>query len=202
MGPLRNSERRYGLVSIVLHWAAALAILAILATAAWIMAAPSEDAEGSRIQLHVWTGTSLYLVIAARLVWSWLERKPVLLSGSRSERLLARFVHAALLVLIALQLVTGPLGVWSGGWPVGAFEAFTVPSPFAAPQPWHDTIGVVHKYTGFVIMLLVALHLAGALKHALIDRDDTLARILGFNDRNPEVAGAASSDVARPPGAA
>jgi cytochrome b561 len=196
MAHLRNSDSRYGLVSIVLHWTAALAILAMLATAVGIMTAPDEEAEGARIQLHVWTGTSLYLVIAARIAWSWIERKPVVLSASPAERSLARVVHAALLVLIALQLVTGPLGVWSGGWPVAAFDLFEIPSPFAGPQSWHDAIGEVHELTGFAIAVLVGLHLAGALKHALIDRDDTLRRMLAVRRRGPDHADAASNEGA------
>jgi cytochrome b561 len=196
MAQLRNSECQFGLVSIVLHWAAAGAILAMLATAAAIMAAPSEEVEGARIQAHVWTGTSLYLIIAIRIVWSWLERRPVLLSASPTERSLARVVHAILLVLIALQLVTGPLGVWSGGWPVVAFDLFTIGSPFDGPQPWHDAIGEIHEYTGLAILFLVGLHVAGALKHALVDRDETLSRMLGMNRRPSEAGDSASADGA------
>jgi cytochrome b561 len=182
-------------VSIVLHWAAALAIVAMLATAVGIMTAPSEEVEGARIQFHVWTGTSLYLVIGARVVWSWLERKPGLLSASPTERSLARLVHAVLLVLIALQLVTGPLGVWSGGWPVGAFGMFTIASPFDRPQPWHDAIGEVHEYTGLAIAVLVGLHVAGALKHALVDRDGTLSRMLGLRFPDPIDATTGPDDI-------
>jgi cytochrome b561 len=185
MAQLRNSEHRYGAASIALHWAAALAIGAMLATAVGIMTAPNEEAEGARIQLHVWTGTSLYLILAARVLWSWLERKPVLIAASPAERSLARIVHAALLVLIALQLVTGPLGVWSGGWPIGAFGMFTIASPFDAPQPWHDAIGEIHEYTGLAIAGLVGLHVAGALKHALVDRDGTLSRMFGLRVKDP-----------------
>jgi cytochrome b561 len=36
----------------------------------------------------------------------------------------------------------------------------------------------VHKVTGYVLIGLIALHVAGALKHQLIDRDNLLARML------------------------
>jgi cytochrome b561 len=196
MAQLRNSDSRYGLILILLHWAAAAAIVALLATAVGIMTAPNEDVEGTRIQLHVWTGSLLYLVIGARILWSWIERKPALLSGSARERVLARFVHGALLTLIAVQLVTGPLAVWSGGWPVEAFDLFTIPSPFSGPQPWHDAIGEVHEYSGLAIFLLLSLHLAGVLKHALIDRDGTLSRMLGLRGGDRGAGDAAPHAVA------
>lgn len=179
----RNDDERYGAITVALHWLGAVSILAMLGTAAWIMAAPNEEIEGARIQLHAFVGATLYVIIALRIFWSWIERKPVLLSGTIAENSLARFVHSALLILIAFQLLTGPLNVWSGGWPVAAFNLFSVSTPFDGPQTWHDAIGELHRYSGFTIVLLLCVHLAGVLKHALIARDGTLSRMLAFKSR-------------------
>lgn len=184
----RNDERRYGVISVTLHWLGAFSILAMLATAVWMMAAPDEEVERSRIVLHASLGMMLYAIIAVRLAWSWFERKPDFLSGTALEKTFARVVHAAMLLLVALQLVTGPLNIWSGGWPIGAFGLFSIPSPFDGLRPWHDGIGELHRYSGFAIVLLVGMHLAGAFKHALITRDGTLSRMLGIGGQNAEPA--------------
>lgn len=196
MAQLRNSDRRYGAVSIGLHWAAALAIIAMLATAVGIMAAPNEEAEGARIQFHVWTGTALYLIIAARIVWSWLERKPDSLQGKPGLTAAARLVHVVLLLLVTAQLVTGPLNVWSGGWPVSAFGWFTMESPFDGPQDWHDPMGEFHSITGLVIAGLVTLHVLAALKHHFLDRDGTVLRMLGLYGEPDAESGIANGKAA------
>jgi cytochrome b561 len=36
----------------------------------------------------------------------------------------------------------------------------------------------LHKAIGYALIVLIALHVAGALKHQWIDRDNLLARIL------------------------
>jgi cytochrome b561 len=38
----------------------------------------------------------------------------------------------------------------------------------------------VHELLGFALLTLVTLHVVGALKHHLIDRDATLKRMLPF----------------------
>ena len=35
----------------------------------------------------------------------------------------------------------------------------------------------VHEILGIVILLIIVLHIAGALKHKFIDKDDTLKRM-------------------------
>lgn len=190
----RNDGARYGAVSVVMHWLGAIAIIAMLGTAGWIVAAPNEETEGGRIQLHAFVGATLYAIIAVRILWSWIERKPAPLSGTAAEKSLARFVHSALQILIAFQLVTGPLNVWSGGWPVAAFGLFSVPTPFNGPQTCYDAIGEMHRYSGFAIVLLLCLHLAGVLKHVLVARDGTFSRVLRLDGRTAKACFPSASE--------
>lgn len=199
MAQMRNDAARYGIVSITLHWLGALAILAMLATAGWIWNAQNDEVEGARIQLHASLGTLLYLVIAARILWSWIERKPDSLQDKPGLTAAARLVHVVLLLLVAAQLVTGPLNVWSGGWPVSAFGWFTIESPFDGPQGWHDPMGEFHSITGLVIAGLVTLHVLAALKHHFLDRDGTVLRMLGLYgepDAESRVANRKAADEA------
>ena len=74
--------------------------------------------------------------------------------------------------------------MWSGGWPIGVFDWFALPSPIGAnKQLWHDAIGDVHRFTGYVIAVFVLLHIAAAAKHHLLDGDRTLLRMLGRDSR-------------------
>jgi cytochrome b561 len=177
---LRNDRAGFGAITIWLHWMAAAIVLAMLFTAAGAMLASNEDAGTSWMLLHGAIGVLGWLVIAVRIVWHFLERRPAPLTDKPRLHRAARAVHLLLLLLIALQLLTGPLDVWTGGWAIRVFDWFAIPSPLGTtPGAWHDRIGDVHRYTGYAIALVLSIHVAGALKHALVDRDRTFSRMLG-----------------------
>lgn len=179
--PLRNDDHRYGAISITLHWAGAACVLLMLGTALWAAAASTDQIEGNRLRVHGSFGVLLFVIIGARILWHFVERRPAPLSVNPILRKSASVVHLALLILVGAQLVTGPVDVWSGGWPLGVFDWFAIPSPLGGrPTAWHDLIGDVHRITGFTIAALVSLHFAAALKHLLIDRDHTVQRMLGL----------------------
>ena len=41
----------------------------------------------------------------------------------------------------------------------------------------HGAFGAVHEYAGYVLFALLALHIAGALKHQFIDKQKQLQRM-------------------------
>jgi cytochrome b561 len=41
----------------------------------------------------------------------------------------------------------------------------------------HDVLGAVHAWFAYALYLLLALHLTGVLKHALLDRQSVLRRM-------------------------
>jgi cytochrome b561 len=49
----------------------------------------------------------------------------------------------------------------------------------AYSEAWRDAGQTAHRYLGYALMTLIVLHIAGALKHHFIDRDQTLKRMLG-----------------------
>ncbi len=191
----RNDELRYGRWSIRLHWLGAATIVAMLATAAAVWFAPDRPTAVSWLKIHGALGVLLYLLLVARIAWHFMQRQPAKLGRSAALNRVATLVHATLLVLIAAQLITGPIDIWSGGWPIDVFGLFGISSPFGpGVQPWHDEIGDIHRYTGYAIAALVALHIAAVAKHTLVDRDGTLGRMLGLLAPAPVVVIAPDAD--------
>lgn len=179
--PIQNTPAQYGGLAIALHWAAAAIILAMLATAIGSANAVGEEARIGLLKLHGSLGVIFYLILVVRVVSSLIQPRPVALEANRSLASVARGVHAALLGLIVVQLITGPLDVWSGGWPIAVFDLGAIPSPLGAGrQPWHELIGTVHAWSGLAIGGILLLHVGAALKHAIVDRDLVLPRMLGL----------------------
>ena len=46
------------------------------------------------------------------------------------------------------------------------------------PEPIHSIFGEAHEWLSYLLYLLFALHVAGALKHQLIDGEPELQRML------------------------
>src|SRR3546814_10716410 len=98
----------------------------------------------------------------------------------RWGRVLARGRH----ILVYVLMVGGPLLV---GAAASAGEAPPVPRYGVVPAPNlprplshgpSETLGNIHKLMVKSIYLILALHVLGALKHHLFDRDEVLHRML------------------------
>jgi len=94
------------------------------------------------------------------------------------ERWLSRLVKLSFYLLITLMVITGYLITTAGGETVDVFGWIHLPAVSRFSAAWVDTMGGIHRYASYVLMVLVVIHILGALKHHFIDRDDTLKRML------------------------
>ncbi|APE43831.1 cytochrome [Sulfitobacter alexandrii] len=183
--PLTNTQIRYGAVSKTFHWLTALLILTLIVLGLVAEALPYDtDAELARkawmFSLHKTLGVLVFAVALARILWALTQPKPGLLNADRrSESFLAELVHwllyGALVVVplsgwIAHAAASGFAPIW---WPFGQ-NLPLVPKSTAVEHAF----AAVHYFAGRVLIAAILLHVAGALKHHLIDRDGTLRRML------------------------
>lgn len=184
--PMTNTASLYGRVTIAFHWLGAATIIVMLYSATMMWLAGEDRAKFLPwVMFHASVGTLLWLVLAGRIVSHFSQIMPAKLSPQPWEHILANFVQNAMLALLALQLISGPLDVWSGGYPLSVFNLFAIPSPWSKPTAWHEGIGAFHGLCGRAVFILLMLHLGGVAKHLLVDRDQTLARMLGRARINP-----------------
>jgi cytochrome b561 len=172
---IRDTKNSYSLVSISLHWLGAL-ILAYL----WFSA---PDDHGGRVQVsdvdHIALGSGLGLFLLARIAWRMSSVSPDALSNNPMLNTVAKWVKALLLVDILLILTTGVLFVWFSGHTVSAFGVLPLPS-LTGPVPGlaGPMRGLHSLSTNLILPALVGLHVLGALKHLVIDRDGTFGRMI------------------------
>jgi cytochrome b561 len=84
--------------------------------------------------------------------------------------------HVALYALLLAQPLIGYLGSEFSGFPVKYFGV-TLPGWAGKNVVFKEWLSGAHLAVSWLILLAVALHVAGALKHALINRDGLLARM-------------------------
>ncbi len=82
------------------------------------------------------------------------------------------------LAAIVIVVVTGYLLPWSAGQPLDILGLLSIPPPFSMPHVVHEMLEEGHELAGDAFIPLLALHVLGALKHAVIDRDGVAQRIV------------------------
>jgi len=84
-----------------------------------------------------------------------------------------------LYLLLFVIMFSGYLISTADGRAIEVFGWFDVPATITSIPNQEDVAGLVHKFAAFLLIGLVVLHAAAALKHHFIDRDRTLLRIFG-----------------------
>jgi cytochrome b561 len=176
---LKDTPASYGAVSRINHWLGAAVVLALLAVGLYFEDMPRGDEKLYWVRLHISVGMVAFVFIAFRVLWRVAVRSPDPLPQAPALQNLTRAVHWVLLLAMVVLFVTGPIMVWSGGRAISVFNWFDLASPLGKMEALHEGLEGVHAVAGKVLLVVVALHVAAVLKHTLIDRGGSLARMLG-----------------------
>lgn len=175
-------SERYSTVAIWFHWTIAVLVIANLA----IGLLHESLLEGVRwaIPLHKSFGITVLVLTLGRVAWRLGHRPPPLPAAVAGwEKGAAHGVHWFLYALMLFMPLTGWM-LSSGGrkYPITWFGLVDVPYlPVSkATGAWAAN---AHGIFGWVMLALVALHVAAALRHHLVLRDRVLARMAPALDR-------------------
>ncbi len=180
----------YSRVAIWLHWIIALAIIGNLTGGLLfdtLKDNPSTKAMAfTMIGIHKSIGLTVLVLSIARLAWRLGHPAPPLPAHMTAlERFLARLTHIGFYALMLLMPLTGWAMVSTGKLPLHPLVYFgLVPVPYLpVPGSTHGLWNQSHALLGWLALGTLALHVAGALKHHYLDRDDVLARMLPLVSR-------------------
>lgn len=170
---------RYSRGAIAFHWIIA-ALIALNFIAAWVAEDLPPEQAAQIMGNHKAFGITILVLAVLRLVWRLTHRPPPRVQALRPwEVALAKVVHIAFYVL----MIAIPLAGWAmssiAARPVSFFGLFTVPMlPLGSDKAVGGLFHDLHENGATLLLVLLALHVAGALKHHFIDRDGTLRRML------------------------
>ena len=174
-----TSSERYTRTAVVLHWLIAACVFAQITLGWWMIGIPKSP-PGLRagwFNVHKSIGITLGLLILARLVWRLAHRPPTLPSFMpKWQRIAAKTNHALLYVCMITMPVTGYLGSSFTKYPI-IYWGMKLPHwGWDAPH-LKELMSLVHFTTIIVFMTLIAIHVAAALKHLLVERDGVFQRM-------------------------
>lgn len=175
--------QRYNAGARAIHWVGAAMIIALVFVGWCMSELPKDDPDRGFIYgLHKSVGLLTLMLLAARLVWLRLHPAPELPKAlTEKEMRLTKAIKSALYVLMFLVPVSGCVMSQAAGHPVGFFGLFELPTLIGENKDLAGFAHEMHELTAWGMLALVALHVAGAIKHRLLDRNgetDVLARML------------------------
>ncbi|SAK69462.1 cytochrome B561 [Caballeronia hypogeia] len=178
----RNGEadagsERYARPIIALHWLIAIAIIAMLCIGFYMVGLPRGlPFKSDLVNFHKSLGITVFLLVLLRILVRLAYGRPPLPPMRTWQRAAASITQALLYVGMIGMPLTGYLG--------SSFNKFgTKFWGIALPQwGWDDKHlrGIffgIHEYLAWIMAAFVILHVLGAMKHQLIDRDGLLRRM-------------------------
>ena len=175
---LRDGSATYGLLSRLNHWITAAAFLGALGLGLTMAYGGLAREEVSALMdWHKLLGIAVLLYGIWRVGWRIAEGFP---AAEKSMPLwqarTSKAVHIGLLAAIVAMPLSGVLMTVAGGRALDVWDVSLLPS--FGEIAWLDAAAsAIHAYAPWAVLVMLALHIGGALKHHFVDRDTTLARM-------------------------
>ncbi len=176
-----------------LHWLIALLIF-FLFPLAWVMGDLSGADKTQAYNLHKSLGITVLALMALRVLWRCFYAAPPLpFTMPKLERTAAKVGHVALYALLFALPLTGWAMISTSSRPSLLFGYIDFPLipwlgdlPVDAKKSYHEIFEGAHGLLANALMVLVAAHVAAAVRHAILLRDGIFSRMLPRFGRDSE----------------
>jgi len=176
---LKNTTHRWGAVAQLLHWLIVVLIIVQFTLALLAGDLPSGMKKLTLLARHKSFGITVLGLASMRLLWRWVNPTPPLPPTLKPyERKLARLTHTLLYVLLFAMPLSGWMMSSARGFPVSWFGFFQLPDLVPKNQSLYHALVTTHGTLALLLGAVIVLHVAAALKHHFVLKDDTLRRML------------------------
>ncbi|MEE2945571.1 MAG: cytochrome b/b6 domain-containing protein [Pseudomonadota bacterium] len=190
-----NSHANYGSIAKVFHWMTALLILSAFALGLIAQNLPFETNDQLSLKANVFSahktvGILAFFTAFFRILWAFTQTRPGLLNAdNKLEATAAETAHWLLYGSMLLVPLTG----WVHHASTTGFAPVWLPFGNNLPfVPKSETVAsftaTLHFLLVIVLGLTILAHIGGAMKHFVIDKDQTLQRMLPGRTPELEVA--------------
>ena len=181
MGLTTTAKSRYSYGAMIFHWIIAVAVIWNWRLAENAHHVSSEEA-GAIFADHKALGITILALTVGRILWRLTHKMPALPSNYATwEKVLARATHAIFYFLLIALPLAGWIANSLSGRSIDVFGLFTIPPlPVGQNGKLGSDIYSVHATAGSIMIYLIGLHILGALKHTLFNRDGGIFRMLPF----------------------
>ncbi len=184
-----GASQSYGSLAKLLHWITAALVFSMIALGLYMTQEGLELGERFQLyQLHKSIGVTVLAITVVRLIVRQINGVPALPAHIHGwERIAAHSAHGALYALLIAMTLTG--------WAMVSVAAFSVPTMLYGVIPWphipflaalstedkkaaEAVFQQTHEIFAYSLAVLIGVHVAAALRHALILKDGVMSRML------------------------
>ncbi len=169
---------QYGITAKIFHWTIA-ALLIVQYLIGWLMPDIHRGMQpGAAMTFHVSSGMLILMLIVLRFLWRLTH--PVAPESSLPDwqRVSSELVHWMLYVMVLATTITGWLFASFRGWSLSFFYLFPLPMLASDNAAAGKAIDGLHQAAEWLLLALIAIHVAAALAHIFIYRDRIMQRML------------------------
>lgn len=172
---MSENVERYDRVQVVLHWLIAVAIFFMIGLGLYMVGLPKqselppgeESVRAFYFLLHKSMGLTLAMLIVLRLGWRLSHKAPPLPDSiSKWQQRAAGAVHVALYGLMLAMPLSGYMQSMFSKYDTKLW-GLTLPRLAEADAGMRENFTAVHEVLAFVLIALLVVHVAAAVKHRL-----------------------------------
>ena len=177
----KSDATRWGSVAKAFHWTIAVLVIGLLVGGLTMTDMKVSPEKFKLYALHKSIGITVLALMLLRFAWRGIDPRPQDVAGMAP---IVAFAAHAVHRLLYVALIAMPISGWvynsASNFPLQWFGLVQLPAIVAPDKGLKELAHEVHEVLAWTIIALLLAHIAGALKHHFIDRDDTLRRMLPF----------------------
>lgn len=179
---IRNTVTHWGAPAKLLHWLVVFFIIGQYVLANIAEDLPLGMEKISVLARHKSVGITILALAVLRVLWRFANPTPQLPTNTTPwQRRLAQGTHVLLYGIIFAMPLSGWAMSSAKNYPVSWFGVIQLPDFVTPSESLFSTLKETHEALATALLVLAALHVAGALKHQFIDKDGVLRRMLHFH---------------------
>ena len=194
-----QNNARYTKTAVLLHWLIAICIFGMFALGWYMSDLPKEAPKQMAYDLFDWgiytwqlgeevsprtfyfnlhksLGVTIFALIIIRILWKVTHKPPAMLTSYKAwERKLATGTHHLLYLLMVALPLSGIIMATYSKYGIKWFGLDFIKG--LDNTPMRELFKEMHEIIGVIILVVIIVHILGALKHKFIDKDETLKRM-------------------------
>ena len=177
---MKKNFQRYNGLARLFHWGMGALIFGLLIAGYLMTELPVSPLKFQVYGIHKSLGILILALAVLRLAWRFFATHPAPLSSHAYwEQFLSKTIHIVLYISFFVMPLSGWVMSSAGDYSISFFGMFDLPPITPKNEAIFEVSKGIHMTSALLLVGAIGLHVAGALKHWLIDRDETLYRIGG-----------------------
>ena len=174
-----HASTHYTRTAKSLHWLMALVIFGLLGLGFYMSDLPLSPQKLKLYSWHKWAGVTVFLLTFVRLAWRATHPAPLMPQQmSKLQQVAAHVGHVGLYLLMLAIPLSGWLMSSAKGFQTVWFGVLPIPDLLPKNKELGDLLLQLHEGLNLLLIALLLVQIAAALKHHFIDKDDVLTRML------------------------